>query len=199
MSDFIKKTIAQIDENDCSHLQTLSNNDGIATNWALYHSKTNPGFFTSFNQKVSVTDDLGEEVEVQETPFGMQQAAIAIGLLPALQLQTALVAAISVPGMLLFAVSATFAGDWKAASGVGMGALAFTTQAVYFSGAFVLNLLKEVTAFITRSIATLVDMCHGAAGNVNANSPIKNVLPDAEHGTDTPVPAEIRGSYNLRA
>jgi len=45
------EAIERYKEIETAHLQTLADHDGIATNWTLYHTKTNPGFFTSFNQK----------------------------------------------------------------------------------------------------------------------------------------------------
>jgi len=188
MADFIKNMLNQIDQIDNGHIETLTDNDGIATNWSLYHSKKNPGFFTSFNQKMPV--DNGFDEDTQATPFGMQQAAIATGLLPALQLQTALASALAVPGFLLMALSGTIQGDWNGAGRLSMTALSLAIEAVYFSGAFVLNLLKEVTAFITRSIATLVDLCMGPAGNGN-NSPLVN----SPNNADAPAPAEIHSHH----
>jgi len=133
------------------------------------------------------------EDEYQVTPFGMKQAAIAAGLLPALQLQTALASAFALPGNLLLGISASIKGDWDQAAKYGMDALHMARQAAYFSGAFVLNCLKEVTAFITRSIATLVDMCKGTASTES-----RNHGNSSDDGASTAA-AEVHGNCRFNA
>lgn len=142
------------------HLKSLSKCDGIATDWAVFHSKTNPGFFTSFNQTIPF--DYDNRTYQIPMNMGMKQAAIAASLLPTLQLQTALVSAVQLPAALLLTISNMLEGNWESAAYFGKAALATAAQTVYFSCAFVLNLVKEITAFITRSVATLIEMCMGS-------------------------------------
>jgi len=141
---YIDKAIEIIKHEEEEQLRFLSRKDGISTDWSLNGSYRNPGFFTPFNKKM-----------------GIKQAAIATGLLPLLKLQNALTATLLIPATLFGSIGIGLHGNWKEAGETALMTLALPISAVYFSGAFILNLLKEVTALITRSFATLVDMCKG--------------------------------------
>ena len=121
---------------------TLWSFDGLSTEITYQ-----PGFFTPFHEQHA----------------SMKQAAITVGLLPALNLGAVLFLAIIAPPLCIFdSIEASINGDWTAAGDSACGAVASPILATYCLGSFVINLLKEITAFITRSIATLVAMNSGS-------------------------------------
>ena len=153
-----KKIVGHIKDDDARiHNEVLPEHNGISTAWALGASDNHPGFFTPFASN-SVTNYIYEQYFSRARPAGIKQAAITVGLLPALQLQTALTSALWASCHLLDSMSSAVNGDFEQYLYKTKYAVGFTCSAVYFTGAFVINLLKEVTAFITRSIATLVEM-----------------------------------------
>ena len=122
---------------------TLWSFDELSTEITTYQ----PSFFTPFHEQHA----------------SMKQAAITVGLLPALNLGAALFLAIIAPPVCIFdSIKASINGDWTAAGDSACGAVASPILATYCLGSFVINLLKEITAFITRSIATLVAMNSGS-------------------------------------
>lgn len=122
---------------------TLWSFDELSTKITTYQ----PGFFTPFHEQHA----------------SMKQAAITVGLLPALNLGAALLLAIIGPPVYIFdSIKESINGDWTAAGDSACGAVASPILATYCLGSFVINLLKEITAFITRSIATLVAMNSGS-------------------------------------
>ncbi len=146
MIEFINDSIKQLQKEEKTQLKCLSRSGGLSTDWALNQSSSNPGFFTPFNKKM-----------------GIKQAVIATGLLPALKLQAALSTMLLIPTHLFASIVDLINGRWENACDNALsGLVKLPTAAIYFSGAFILNLLKEITALITRSIATLVDMCRGS-------------------------------------
>ena len=139
------------------HIITLNTKGGIATGWSFKHSDTNPGFFTPFGQELG--SSYGKKTA------GLKEAALTAGLLPALKLQQALANAFMSCAAPFVVIALCIQGEWNNAAHMGLGALVGPLLAIYFTGAFLLNLVKEVTALITRSLATLVSVCMGSANN----------------------------------
>ena len=145
MIEFINKIIKEIKKDEKKQSEFLYDKNGISTNWAFSRSNRNPGFFTPFNQKM-----------------GIQQSLIATTLMPVLKLQSALAATFLIPAALFGSIGLGVHAQFGVAFDSFKLLLTFPFVSLYFSGAFVLNLLKEITAIITRSIATLVQFCMGS-------------------------------------
>ena len=144
---FIKDLNKDIKENDQEQATLLSNAGGITTSWNAYHNKTNPGFFTPFNQQLS-----------NQKIAGIKQAAIAASYLPIMQLTVATIHALIAAFELSCSLKHVVYGEWDEAATKIIDTAVEITAAIYYSAAFALTLLTEVTALLTRSIATLVDM-----------------------------------------
>lgn len=126
------------------------------------------------------------------TPFtaehgSIEQAATTMGLLPTLYLGTAAIHAILGPLLGIFGgIYNSIKGDWNSAAAMGMLVISSPVDAIYCLGSFALTLLKEITAFITRSIATLVEMGKGQSSTENAAKPYFDDSADL-HGFGEPV------------
>lgn len=174
-NETINSAIIYTQDLEDSHLRFLSKLGGTSTRWAPYQDGTNsgffndtkPGFFTPFNQKL-----------VWNKTSGMKQAVIAASFVPTIKLVTVVAMVLVQPIVLLAGIKDLIMGQWGDAFDKSLIALSFAGIGIYFSGAFVLNFLKEVTALLTRSIATLVHMCKGSVcdnqDKSNSNDAVMN-------------------------
>lgn len=148
MMECINKIICQVSRDEQEHLDVLSSLGGLSTSWSNWVSHNNPGFFSPYTKKM-----------------GIKPALIVTGLLPLLKLQYSIFSTLMIPASIVGGIACLLLGHLGEASNCAQGLLLAPIFAVYFSGAFVLNLLKEVTALITRSIATLIHTCLGPSGD----------------------------------
>jgi hypothetical protein len=149
---------------------------GVSTAWSLQETNENyenrsvhPGFFTPFNPRVVekreeyVKGGLksqyrpGAEDHISYTP-GYKEAGLALGL-SSLNLQTAAICACHAGTSFFNAMIHIVRGDLEGAQRGAGETVQGVCGAFYFLGSFVLNFVKELTALVTRSIATLVAMC----------------------------------------
>lgn len=150
MSEYINNIISEIQKDELIHSAFLSNHGGRSTGWSFSQNSGKPGFFTPFNKKMD-----------------MKQALIATGLLPVLKGGNALLITFLAPVTLFSALLETIVRCQLTPllEGAGLILFVYPVTTIYFSGAFILNLLKEISALITRSIATLVHACLGASNS----------------------------------
>ena len=110
------------------------------------------GFFTPFNELVNVPDGSN-----RMKPAGIKEAAIATAVLPTIQLVQAIAFTALIPYKLVESIIAAVRGDLENAEAYFGQFLLVIPSSIYCYGGFVFNLLKELTALVTRSVATLVD------------------------------------------
>ncbi len=156
------------------HRNTLEAWGGLETDLSLYGTMTHPGFFTPFGADRLRLLRRTERVE----KMGLKEAVIALFGMPTLRLAAAVRNILLIPLHILHAVEEIIDEDKsfrdKDISNNLITAVYQIGPSIGLSFSFVFQIMKEMTALITRTIATIVSRVSRHTQSIDDN-PVDDV------------------------